>query len=138
MPPKIVIDTNVFVSALRSQGGASYRLLSLVPRGAFRIALSVPLVLEYESATKRQGLLAPSLVDDILDRLCLFADLYTIFFLWRPYLRDPGDDLVLELAVRARSDFIVTYNTRDFEGIERFGLSVLNPKEFLERLGALP
>jgi predicted nucleic acid-binding protein len=57
-----------------------------------------------------------------------------IFFLWRPYLRDPNDDLILELAVAAGCDAVVTHNTRDFVGAERFGIDVLTPAAFLLRL----
>ncbi len=60
------------------------------------------------------------------------------FFLWRPYLPDPKDDMLLELAVEAGCDFIVTYNARDFREIERFDITVVTPKEFLEQMGVLP
>ena len=58
-----------------------------------------------------------------------------IFFLWRPFLRDPDDDLVLELAVEAGCAYIVTHNLRDFEGVERFGLRAVTPKRFLDIIG---
>jgi hypothetical protein len=57
-----------------------------------------------------------------------------IFFLWRPFLKDPGDDLVLEAAVAADCDSIVTYNLRDFAGIDRFDLRALSPGAFLNEL----
>jgi predicted nucleic acid-binding protein len=60
-----------------------------------------------------------------------------LFFLWRPYLKDPEDDMVLELAVTANCDFIVTYNIKDFKGAEEFGVEVITPQEFLERIGEL-
>ena len=60
-----------------------------------------------------------------------------IFFLWRPFLPDPTDDHVLEVAVAAGCDAIVTYNKRDFKGIEKFGLRILDPRELLSEIGVL-
>lgn len=133
---RIVLDTNVIVSALRSDQGASFRLLSLVGQERFEFSLSVPLVLEYEDACNRQGgVLQPQDVGDIIDYLCQMGDRRQIFFLWRPCLKDPKDDLVLELAVEFGSDFIVTYNRKDFSGSEKFGVRILTPKEFLTLIG---
>ena len=138
MVRRIVIDTNVFVSALRSSRGASHRLLTLVGGQGFEIALSVPLVVEYEDVAKRQtdatGLTYED-VDDIIDYLCSVAHLQEIHFLWRPVLRDPGDDHVLELAVEAGCRFVVTHNIRDFAGSEQFGVTAITPGEFLRRIG---
>lgn len=137
---RIVIDTNVFISALRSRRGASFKLLSMLGGNAFDISVSVPLVLEYEALAKRQaralGLDART-IDDILDYLCQVARRREIFFLWRPFLKDPNDDLVLELAVESESGFVITYNRRDFAGIETFGIKILTPKEFLHKLGEI-
>lgn len=74
---------------------------------------------------------------DILDFICRVARRQDVFFLWRPFLRDPKDDMVLELAVAARCDLIVSYNKRDFTGAHRFGLSVCDPREFLVQIGEL-
>jgi len=139
--PRIVIDTNVLAAALRSKRGASYRLLNLINSEKFSIHISVPLVLEYEDAAKKlleDIPLTEQDVDDILDYLCAVAQRHQIFYLWRPFLKDAKDDMVLELAVTADCDFIVTYNERDFQGAERFGLRVVTPKEFLEEIGELP
>lgn len=137
---QIVFDTNVIVSALRSQKGASYKLLMLVGRSNFEINLSVFLLLEYEDATKRlldQIPLTESDIDDILDYLCGVANHQEVFYLWRPFLRDPRDDMVLELAVSAQCETIVTYNKKDFVGVDQFGLQVMTPKEFLDVTGEL-
>lgn len=138
--PQIVVDTNVLIAALRSNRGASYRLLTLIGQGLFGINLSVPLVLEYEGVASRPGLV-PGLplpdLSDILDYLCAVADLHSIFYLWRPFLSDPKDDMVLELAVEAQCDFIITFNKKHFAGIEQFGLQALTPQEFLRKIGAL-
>lgn len=137
-----MIDTNDFYAALRSRNGASYRLLQEVGRSkAFRIHLSVPLVLEYEEVAKRDSRalgLSHSDIDDILDYLCAVAGRHTVFYLWRPFLRDPDDDMLLELAVEADCDRIVTFNKRDFSGIQAFGIQAVTPQEFLMEIGASP
>lgn len=141
LPYQIVLDTNVLITALRSSLGASYKLLTLIGQtNKFEINLSVPLVLEYEEVAKRLSKdigLSHEDIDDILDYLCAVANKHDIFFLWRPFLRDPKDDMVLELAVEANCDFIVTYNEKDFSGVETFGLTVISPKTFLQQIGAL-
>ena len=139
--PQIVLDTNVVIAALRSRRGASFQLLSLVDSGAFEINASVPLVLEYEEVLYRE-LSALTLVaddvDDLLDYLCSVANRRQIHFLWRPYLKDPKDDMVLELAVTADCDYVVTYNRRDFQGAETFGVEVIEPVQLLRIIGGLP
>jgi putative PIN family toxin of toxin-antitoxin system len=138
---RIVIDTNVLIAALRSRRGASHRMLMLVGTGRFEISVSVPLVLEYEYAAKALLGAIPlteSDIDDILDYLCQSAVHTDIYYLWRPLLRDPKDDMVLELAVAAGCDFIVTYNQRDFRGAGRLGIQVATAKEFLQKIGELP
>jgi putative PIN family toxin of toxin-antitoxin system len=138
--PLVVLDTSVLVAAFRSRRGAAFRLLSRVSAGDFDIAVSVPLVLEYEDALLRQladTSLSESDVDDVLDYLCSVAKRPEIFFLWRPLLRDPKDDLVAEVAVAAGCDAIVTYNRRDFAGVEQFGIRVRTPAELLRETGGL-
>ncbi len=140
MKPRIVLDTNVLISALRSRNGASFILLRLIGRERFDLCISVPLVLEYESAAKRLSRsigLRYSDIDDILDYLCRVSEHREIFFLWRPFLKDPMDDMVLELAVESEVDFVVTHNLRDFKGIEQFGISAITPQEFLRKLGEI-
>lgn len=137
---QIVIDTNVLVSALRSNRGASFRLFRLLGDSRFEVSVSVPLVIEYEKAAKgtvRRGGLSAREVDHILDFICAVARHRVIYYLWRPLLPDPKDDMVLELAVAGECDFIVTYNQRHFIGAKRFGIGVLTPKEFLHRIGDL-
>ena len=139
---QIVIDTNVFLSALRSNRGASFLLLMLVGQtNLFEVNLSVPLVLEYEDVAKRPGLvplLSMQAIDNILDYLCSVAHRHTIFFLWRPFLKDPKDDMVLELAVEAQCDYIVTFNRKDFVGSDQFGVAVVTPQGFLRKIGVIP
>ena len=138
MKRRIVIDTNVFISALRSRRGASYRLFMLLGGKQFEISVSVPMILEYEDAAKRLGRefgLTHADIEDILDYVCSVADLREIHYLWRPILKDPLDDHVLELAVESSAKFIVPYNRRDFIGSEKFGIKVVTPKEFLKGIG---
>lgn len=137
--PVVVLDTNVVVSALRSQRGASFQVLTAVGGESFDIAISVPIVLEYEAALVAQR--APGITErDVriaLDYLCEVGLEQQVFFLWRPTLRDPNDDMVLELAVAAGCSAIVTYNIRDFRGTERFGIEVWSPADLLRKVGLL-
>jgi predicted nucleic acid-binding protein len=139
---EIVIDTNVFYAGLRSKIGASYLLLTEIGRHpAFGIHLSVPLVLEYEEIARRQAKtlgLTYQDIDDILDYLCSVAGLHDVFYLWRPFLPDPEDDLLLELAVEAGCNRLITHNLKDFVGIEQFGVKPMPPAQFLKEIGALP
>ena len=138
--PRVVIDTNVFISSLRSRNGASFKVLSMIGTGRFHIAVSVPLVVEYESVARRH---LPSIslteqeIEDALDYVCHIAHRQRIFFLWRPFLPDPKDDMLLELAMASQSDHIVTHNVRHFDGIEQLGVRVQTPGEFLKNIGAL-
>ena len=138
---QIVVDTNVWIAALRSKRSASHKLLSLIDSGQYEANISVPLVLEYEDTAKRfvgEIPLTERDIDDILDYICAVANQHKIYYLWRPFLSDPGDDMILELAVTAECDFIVTYNQSDFVGVEQFGLITMTPKEFLQKIGVLP
>lgn len=136
--PNIVLDTNVIVAALRSKKGASNRLLSLVGTDRFEIHDSVSLILEYEDVLQRQRAelgLSQDDVADFIDSLCSMAHHHKIYFLWRPVLPDANDELVLELAVTARCEYIVTHNIRDFEGSDKFGINSITPREFLRVIG---
>ena len=134
---RVVLDTSVVVAALRSREGASFRLISLLEQGRFDVAISVPILFEYEDVLARQlgaGLFTQEDIDDFLDYLCQIAHRQNIFFLWRPYLPDAKDDMVLELAVAASCEAIVTHNQRDFVGTDRLGVQTYAPKEFLRIL----
>ncbi len=137
---QIIIDTNVLLSAVRSQLGASFLLLSLIEDSRFQINLSVALVLEYEDVLKRPELnnnLTHQETDDVIDFLCQNANLREIFYLWRPILSDPKDDFVLELAVESNCDYIVTFNIKDFAKAETFGIKAVKPSEFLRIIGEI-
>jgi len=137
---QIVVDTNVFVTALRSKKGASYKLIQLIKKGNFQFNLSVPLALEYEAVAKRtigKITLDEKEVDNILDFVISKANRWKIYYLWRPQLKDPGDDMLLELAVAAGCQYIVTYNLDDFKATEKFEITPITPKQFLEMIGEL-
>jgi len=137
---QIVLDTNVFIAALRSPRGASYQVLKLLDTGRFDLHISVPLVLEYETVALRQLddlPIASSDVDDVLDYICRVGIAHEVFYNWRPFLHDADDDMVLEIAVASGSDAIVTFNKRDFRGSEQFGLRLLTPAELLKEIGVL-
>ena len=137
---RVIMDTNVLVSALRSRGGASFRMLSLIDSGKFSLCVSVPLVLEYEAATKRQSRatgLSSADIDAIIDYICLVAEKHKVYYLWRPLLKDPNDDMVLELAVASNAEAIVTYNKADFKGSEHFGIKAISPRELLTQIGEI-
>jgi len=138
MHATIVLDTCVFISALRSRQGASFKLLSLIDSKRFEFYLSVPLVLEYEAVAKRISRnigLTHSDIEDVIDYLCTNGKHRQIHFLWRPNLKDPGDDFILELAVESECDYIVTHNLRDFVGTEKFKIKVITPQELLRIIG---
>ena len=123
-----------------SSRGAAFKLISLVGKRHYDYVLSVPLMIEYEDVLKREDSnisLSLESINNILDRLCFHAELKEIFYLWRPFLNDPKDDLVLELAVESNCDSIITYNLKDFSNIDKFGLEAITPKVFLQQIGVI-
>ena len=132
---QIVIDTNIFVSALKNNTGASFYLLNLIGKNEFETNISVPLIMEYEAVAYRflrQTNLTASDLNNILDYICYVSNKHKINYLWRPFLKDPKDDFVLELAVKAGSQYIITFNKKDFGNIQKFGITALTPYEFLK------
>lgn len=132
---RVVLDTNVLVSAFRSREGVAFRLVSLLREGRFEISVSVPLILEYEDVLLRATALSEEAVLSVVQYLSSVAHRQKIYFLWRPSLPDPKDDMVLELAVASRATHIVTYNGKDFAAAERFGIQAVTPKAFLDVIG---
>ncbi len=135
---EVVLDTNILVAGLRSSQGASHRLLQTMEAGLWRPVVSPALALEYEMVLKR---LSREMgfnfrqMDEFIDYVCSRARLVQIHFRCRPVLPDPDDDRILEVAVRARSP-IVTFNTKDFRGADRYGIATLYPSELLSIIGA--
>jgi len=138
---RVILDTNILVAALRSDMGASYAIVSQMPSERFQMALTVPFYLQYQDVlTRPEHRTGASTQDDILRflrYLCSIAHQQRVFFLWRPRLKDPNDDMVLEAAVASQSRYIITHNLRDFTGCgieEQFGITPMRPREFLHRL----
>ena len=137
---RIVIDTNIFVSSLRSKQGMSYQLLSFLGGRLFRPVVTVPLVVEYEKSLCDPRTEVPFTGDEIrkyLNYVCSTSDCRKVHYLWRPFLRDSNDDMVLEAAVCGQCEYIITFNLRDFRGIDKFGIVAITPGEFLRKKGKL-
>lgn len=135
----VVLDTCVIVAAWRSRRGASFEIISRLGRSsAFDTVVSVPLAIEYDSAIRRARGAGGLTEDDaqvFVDYICSVSHQQNIFFLWRPLLRDPNDDMVAEVAVAAECEAIVSHNVRDFAGVDKFGIRILTPGDFLRKLG---
>jgi putative PIN family toxin of toxin-antitoxin system len=139
---RIVLDTTVLVAAMRSRQGASQALLRQLPSQRFQLALSVALYMEWQAVLTRPEHRPPG-VDDaqmlgFLRYLASLAHLQDIHYLWRPFLRDANDDMVLECAVASGSRFIVTHNVRDFRRSQELGVQAVSPGRFLQHLEAPP
>lgn len=133
---RVVLDTNVMVAAARSRNGASFALVASIPSPKFQICLSVALYVEWQSVLTRPENIPPGLsANQVLAYLRYVASqahLQDIHFLWRPYLSDPDDDMVLELAFAAGCRYLITHNVQDFRGAERLGVTPIAPREFLK------
>jgi putative PIN family toxin of toxin-antitoxin system len=141
-PAKVVFDTNVLVSAARSRQGASFALVSSIPSPAFQLCLSVGLYAEWQEVLSRPENLPPGRSADdalrFLRYLASQAHLQEIHFLWRPFLPDADDDMVLELAFAAGCRHLVTHNVKDFLGSEQLGVAALTPRDFLHQIRSKP
>lgn len=130
-----ILDTCVLVSALRSSTGASYEVLRAIRDGNINIALSVAVAIEYEAVALRPDLV-PSLTEGevkaVIDALCLLSHQQKIFYTWRPFLPDPDDDLVLELAAAADCQYVITHNLKDFKGSDSLNIQAVTPAQALQ------
>jgi putative PIN family toxin of toxin-antitoxin system len=138
---KVVFDTSLLVAAVRSKQGASYALVSALPSSQFQICLSVALYVEWQAVLTSAEHLPPNQQAEnalaFLRYLASVAHLQDIYYLWRPQLRDPNDDMVLELAVAAQASYIVTHNIRDFQNL-KFDVVAITPADFLKLLRSKP
>jgi hypothetical protein len=111
-------------------------LVSAIPSPEFQICLSIGLYAEWQDVLTRPEHLPPGqTAADALAFLRYLAGeawLQDIFFLWRPFLPDPDDDMILELAFAANCRYIVTHNVRDFRGCEELGIEAVTPRDFLK------
>ena len=99
----------------------------------FELVFSVALVLEYEAVCQDPPKriisgLSEAEVATIISALCAVADPVQTRFLWRPQLRDPADEMVLEAAISGYADALITFNRRDFgDAPGRFGMPCCRP-----------
>ncbi len=137
---RIVLDTNVLVAALRSDAGASRQLLERALDQRYVPLLSVPLMIEYEDVLMRPEHLNASNqsakeMGKILDALAAVGEAVRLSFLWRPLLKDPADEMVLETAVNGRAELLVTFNRRHFaKAAQLFEMTIAAPGDALRRL----
>ena len=137
---KMVLDTDVVVAAFRSSTGASAELLRLSRQNNCQLAVSNALLIEYKAVLTRPkhlilGERSESDAHALIDIIADVAEWVLIDFLWRPQARDANDDLIMDTAINASADAVVTFNRRDFGKAPRqFGIECLLPREALEKL----
>jgi putative PIN family toxin of toxin-antitoxin system len=135
---KLVIDTSVLVAAARSRNGASFKLVSMLPMPEIEIALTIAVYTEWQAVMTRPENLPPGATADdalaFLRYLASIAHLQDVYFLWRPFSRDPDDDMIVECAVASGCDYIVTHNVKDFRRVVELNVQVATPAEILNLL----
>ena len=135
----LVIDTNVWISALLSKDRASRQIIRLALQNKIEPQISSALFLEYESVMKRASVRKESLLsiqeqEELFDAFLSTCTYNEIFYLWRPNLKDKNDDFLIELAVASNSEYIITENMKDLKSSElHFDFKVCTVKEFLRR-----
>jgi len=134
---RIILDTNVLYAGLFSSKGASFQVLRAIEQSRLKMVISTTLLFEYEDILRRNQAdlgLSNQEIESTLDYFCMKSEHQKIYFLWRPHLPDPKDDHLLELAIASGTKFIVTHNTKDFVGMENFGIRAITPKEVMEEI----
>jgi len=135
----IVIDTNVWISALISKEGTSREIIRRALQEKFVPQISTTLFLEYEAVMQRKKIqklcsLSPSEQEELFHAFLSSCTWNEMFYLWRPNLQDKDDDFLIELAVASNSKIIITSNVKDIaQGELHFDVEALTPKQFLER-----
>jgi len=137
---RVVLDTSVVVAGLRTRSGAGNAVLRLIANRRVVALATPPLFLEYEDVLKRpeQRLahgLAPDAIDEFLAELAALVEPVEVHFLWRPQVRDPNDEMVLEAAINGQADALITYNVTDFAlAGERFAIPILRAADLLKKV----
>lgn len=137
---RVVLDTSVIAAGLRTRLGAGNAVLRLVANGRLVPLATPPVFLEYEEVLKRaEQRLAHGLsldaIDEFLAELAALIEPVEVHFGWRPQLRDPNDEMILEAAINGEADALITYNLADFAGVgERFRIPVLGPPDLLRKV----
>ena len=133
----ITLDTNVLLASLLSRNGSSYRILNLIVEEKIKIALSTPLILEYDEVLKRKDILnktkiTESQIEDIIDLLVILANKHRIYYRLRPNLLDENDNMLVECAFVSGSQYLVTSNIKDFtQGeLQIYPFTVITPGNF--------
>ena len=137
---RTVLDTNVFLAALRSRHGASFEIVSRYRKGEFALLIGNTVLSEHDEVLKREGPgfgLALGTVDRFLDALCAGAEHFRTSAFWKPSLPDPDDEAFAQLALEAKVGYLVTFNRRHFPADRLPALKVVSPKEFLNVLKSL-
>jgi len=141
MKRRLVLDTNVLVTALCNSRGASHLLIRWVLTDNISLLASPALWLEYEAVIKRPHIrlrhgISLENLDVVLDTLAAHVEPVHLNYLWRPQLRDPNDEMVLETALNACADALVTFNTKDFaDAADRFSLKLVTPSQSIKLIG---
>ena len=135
---RIVLDTSVLVAAARSRNGASFKIVSMLPTPEIEIALTVAVYTEWQAVMTRPENLPPGATPDdalaFLRYLASIAHLQDVHFLWRPFSRDPDDDMIVECAVASGCEYIVTHNVKDFRRVEELKVQAITPAALLNLL----
>lgn len=138
---KIIIDTCVIESALRSKYGASFQILANINQNLFRFGISVPLYLEFESRIEKLYELklldiSENAKETILKTLAFYGDEVSISYKIRPNLKDENDNMVFECAANYNADYIVTHNISDFQksDLAPYHFKIITPQIFLKEI----
>jgi predicted nucleic acid-binding protein len=135
---RVILDTNVILAAMRSQTGASRRLLLTIGHPRWQNVITPALMYEYEDVARRPGK-APGLsqqdITNILDLIYQQSHRQLVWFSWRPLSSDPGDDAILEAAIAGGCDYVVSFNERHLRAAKEFGIEVLKPADLLKLIG---
>ena len=138
---KIILDTNIIVSAILGPSGARRAILRDSLEGKFLPLMGEALFRDYEDLLQREHIFASCVLDKdernlLLDAFLSTCEWVTIYYRWRPNLRDEADNHLVELAVAGGADYLVTNNIKDFKNPELHfpALQIIDPITFLKEI----